>query len=109
MKATQVEAQIQGSMLMGTMQQGNQANKATSKISTQNRSYSRSNAKEAAEHVMLVDLARNDLGRVAVPGTIQVHPYRTIEKYSHVMHLVSGVIGDIESTFLLNHSLSPPA
>ncbi|MEX1093225.1 MAG: anthranilate synthase component I family protein, partial [Acidimicrobiia bacterium] len=53
-------------------------------------------AKEAAEHVMLVDLARNDLGRVAVPGTIQVHPYRTIEKYSHVMHLVSGVTGDIE-------------
>jgi hypothetical protein len=49
MKATQVEAQIQGSMLMGTMQQGNQANKAISKISTQNRSYSRSNAKEAAE------------------------------------------------------------
>ena len=53
-------------------------------------------AKEAAEHVMLVDLARNDLGRVAVPGTIKVHPYRTIEKYSHVMHLVSGVSGDIE-------------
>ncbi|MEX1038631.1 MAG: anthranilate synthase component I family protein [Acidimicrobiia bacterium] len=53
-------------------------------------------AKEAAEHVMLVDLARNDLGRVAVPGTIKVDPYRTIEKYSHVMHLVSGVFGDLE-------------
>jgi anthranilate synthase component 1 len=49
--------------------------------------------KEAAEHVMLVDLARNDLGRVAVPGTIAVEPYRTVERYSHVMHLVSGVQG----------------
>jgi anthranilate synthase component 1 len=51
--------------------------------------------KEAAEHVMLVDLARNDLGRVGVPGTIAVEPYRTIERYSHVMHIVSGVVGDI--------------
>lgn len=49
--------------------------------------------KEAAEHVMLVDLARNDLGRVAVPGTIRVDPYRIIERYSHVMHIVSGVNG----------------
>lgn len=53
-------------------------------------------SKEAAEHVMLVDLARNDLGRVAVPGTISVEPYRAVEKYSHVMHLVSGVKGEIE-------------
>ncbi|RMG49268.1 MAG: anthranilate synthase component I family protein [Acidobacteria bacterium] len=49
--------------------------------------------KEAAEHVMLVDLARNDLGRVAVGGSVRVDPYRTIERYSHVMHLVSGVRG----------------
>jgi anthranilate synthase component 1 len=49
--------------------------------------------KEAAEHVMLVDLARNDLGRVALPGSIQVDPYRAVERYSHVMHLVSGVRG----------------
>ena len=49
--------------------------------------------KEAAEHVMLVDLARNDLGRVAVPGSIVVEPYRSIERYSHVMHIVSGVEG----------------
>lgn len=51
--------------------------------------------KESAEHVMLVDLARNDLGRVAVPGTVRVDPYRTIERYSHVMHIVSGVKGTI--------------
>jgi anthranilate synthase component 1 len=49
--------------------------------------------KENAEHVMLVDLARNDLGRVAVPGSISVDPFRVIERYSHVMHMVSGVKG----------------
>ncbi len=49
--------------------------------------------KENAEHVMLVDLARNDLGRVAVPGSVEVAPYRTIERYSHVMHMVSGTTG----------------
>ncbi len=52
--------------------------------------------KENAEHVMLVDLARNDLGRVALPGTIRVQPYRCVERYSHVMHLVSGVSGELE-------------
>ena len=50
-------------------------------------------AKENAEHVMLVDLARNDLGRVAESGSVRVEPYRSIERYSHVMHLVSGVRG----------------
>ena len=52
-------------------------------------------SKEAAEHVMLVDLARNDLGRTAVPGSISVDPYRIVERYSHVMHLVSGVTGEV--------------
>jgi anthranilate synthase component 1 len=52
--------------------------------------------KENAEHVMLVDLARNDLGRVAAPGSISVDPYRDIEHYSHVMHMVSGVRGHLE-------------
>lgn len=51
--------------------------------------------KEAAEHVMLVDLARNDLGRVAKAGSITVDPYRAIERYSHVMHIVSGVQGEL--------------
>jgi anthranilate synthase component 1 len=51
--------------------------------------------KEAAEHVMLVDLARNDLGRVASAGTVHVDPYRAIERYSHVMHIVSGVQGEL--------------
>jgi anthranilate synthase component I len=51
--------------------------------------------KENAEHVMLVDLARNDLGRVARRGTVRVDPYRKIERYSHVMHIVSGVQGTL--------------
>jgi anthranilate synthase component 1 len=49
--------------------------------------------KENAEHVMLVDLARNDLGRVAQAGSVIVDPYRVIERYSHIMHIVSGVSG----------------
>jgi anthranilate synthase component 1 len=55
----------------------------------------RADPKENAEHVMLVDLARNDLGRVARAGTVTVDPYRTIERYSHVMHIVSGVNGEL--------------
>lgn len=51
--------------------------------------------KEAAEHVMLVDLARNDLGRTARAGTVTVEPFKTIERYSHVMHMVSGVTGEL--------------
>jgi anthranilate synthase component 1 len=52
--------------------------------------------KENAEHVMLVDLARNDLGRVAQAGSVHVSPFRSIERYSHVMHIVSGVNGLME-------------
>ncbi len=51
--------------------------------------------KENSEHVMLVDLARNDLGRVANAGSVQVNPYRVIERYSHIMHMVSGVSGTL--------------
>ena len=53
----------------------------------------RADEKENAEHVMLVDLARNDLGRVAAAGSVHVDPYKAIERYSHVMHIVSGVQG----------------
>src|SRR4029079_881974 len=51
--------------------------------------------KERAEHVMLVDLGRNDLGRVAVPGSVRVPTFMEIERYSHVMHLVSSVEGEL--------------
>src|SRR3990170_761597 len=51
--------------------------------------------KEAAEHVMLVDLGRNDAGRVAKTGTVRLTEYRAIERYSHVMHIVSNVEGTL--------------
>lgn len=57
-----------------------------------------SNEKERAEHVMLVDLARNDIGRVSEIGTVRVPQFMTVERYSHVMHLVSIVEGRLAST-----------
>lgn len=52
--------------------------------------------KECAEHLMLLDLGRNDVGRVAKPGTVRVTERFTVERYSHVMHIVSNVEGDIQ-------------
>ena len=54
-------------------------------------------AKERAEHVMLVDLGRNDLGRVADAGSVRVASFMEIERYSHVMHIVSSVEAELES------------
>ncbi len=51
--------------------------------------------KERAEHLMLVDLARNDIGRVSTPGSVEVKEYAVIERYSHVMHIVSQVEGQL--------------
>jgi anthranilate synthase component 1 len=56
----------------------------------------RSDQKELAEHIMLVDLGRNDLGRVCVPGTVEVVDLMRIEYYSHVMHIVSVVVGKLK-------------
>jgi len=53
--------------------------------------------KERSEHLMLVDLARNDLGRVCVPGSVKVPDYAIVERYSHVMHIVSQVEGELAS------------
>lgn len=49
--------------------------------------------KEVSEHLMLVDLGRNDIGRISKPGTVRVENYKSIEKYSHVQHIVSTVCG----------------
>jgi anthranilate synthase component 1 len=74
--------------IAGTLPRG-----ATAAEDLQNEATLLADPKESAEHVMLVDLARNDLGRVATAGSVSVDPYRAIERYSHVMHIVSGVQG----------------
>ncbi len=58
-----------------------------------------SDEKERAEHVMLVDLARNDIGRIAEFGTVRVEELMAIEKYSHVLHIVSDVKGQLRPEF----------
>ena len=57
-----------------------------------------SDPKERAEHLMLVDLGRNDLGRVCKSGTVKVIEFMQLERYSHVMHIVSTVVGELSST-----------
>ena len=57
----------------------------------------REDPKEKAEHLMLVDLARNDLGRICAPGSVKVTTFMGVERYSHVMHLVSEVQGTLEA------------
>jgi para-aminobenzoate synthetase component I len=57
------------------------------------------NEKERAEHVMLVDLERNDLGRVCEYGSVEVNEFMVIERYSHVMHIVSNVRGTMSSEY----------
>jgi anthranilate synthase component I len=56
-------------------------------------------AKERAEHLMLVDLGRNDLGRVCKPGQVKVSEFMVVERYSHVMHLVSEVRGSLQRRY----------
>ena len=57
----------------------------------------RNDEKERAEHIMLVDLGRNDIGRVSEPGTVEVSELMDVERYSHVMHLVTNVQGKLRS------------
>jgi anthranilate synthase component 1 len=52
--------------------------------------------KERAEHVMLVDLARNDVGKVSKPGTVEVPTFMEVHQYSHVQHIVSRVTGELK-------------
>ena len=59
----------------------------------------RADEKDRAEHIMLLDLGRNDIGRVSEPGTVEVTQLMDVERYSHVMHLVSHVTGKLKSGY----------
>ena len=61
----------------------------------------RSDEKECAEHIMLVDLGRNDIGRISEPGTVKVTQLMDVEGYSHVMHLVSHVTGEVRDDYTI--------
>ncbi|WP_420138481.1 anthranilate synthase component I [Sphingomonas sp.] len=74
--------------IAGTRRRG-----ATAAEDIANRDELLADPKERAEHLMLLDLGRNDVGRVAEPGTVVVTDSYTVEKYSHVMHIVSNVVG----------------
>ena len=58
-----------------------------------------SDPKEVAEHIMLVDLGRNDVGRVSKPGSVKVEELMRVERYSHVMHMVSDVVGELDEKY----------
>ena len=65
----------------------------------------RASEKERAEHIMLVDLGRNDVGRVSVPGTVNVTQLMDVERYSNVMHLVSHITGKLQSELTIFDAL----
>ncbi|MCE3269001.1 MAG: anthranilate synthase component [Burkholderiales bacterium] len=78
---------IESVPIAGTCKKGDDINKLLS------------DPKESAEHVMLVDLARNDVGSMSIPGSVQVAEYRSVRNYSHVSHIVSRVIGTLDSRY----------
>jgi anthranilate synthase component 1 len=85
---------VQARPIAGTRQRG-----ATESQDDQLEKELRRDLKERAEHLMLVDLGRNDLGRICKPGSVRVNEFMTVERYSHVMHLVSEVRGQLDSRF----------
>ncbi len=86
------QGQIQIRPIAGTIRRG-----GTPEEDRHNAAELLANPKERAEHLMLVDLARNDVGRIADFGSVRVTDFMTIERYSHVMHIVSNVVGRLSS------------
>ena len=74
---------------------GSQPRGATPEQDAANEAHLLADPKERAEHLMLVDLGRNDLGRVCVPGTVSVVEFMQVRRYSHIMHLESTVVGEL--------------
>lgn len=88
---------IHGDELMIHPIAGTRPRSADPEIDSQNAEELLSDPKERAEHLMLVDLGRNDLGRVCLPGSVEVVEFMNIERYSHVMHIVSTVTGKLDT------------
>ncbi len=86
------DGQVQIRPIAGTIRRG-----ATPEEDKHNAETLLADPKERAEHLMLVDLARNDVGRIAEFGSVRVTDFMTIERYSHVMHIVSNVVGRLSS------------
>ena len=84
------DRQIETHPIAGTRPRG-----ATAEADAELAAELQADEKERAEHVMLVDLGRNDVGRVSAYGSVRVPQYMAIERYSHVMHLVSRVVGEL--------------
>jgi len=91
--------QLQGSQAQTRPIAGTRSRGATPEHDQQMQQDLLANIKERAEHIMLVDLERNDLGRVCQWGSVTVNELLTIERYSHVMHLVSNVIGTLHPDY----------
>jgi anthranilate synthase component 1 len=87
-----IDRQVEIRPIAGTKRRG-----ADEAEDTRNAEALLADPKERAEHLMLVDLARNDVGRIADFGTVQVTDFMKIEKYSHVMHIVSNVLGRLHA------------
>ncbi|HIX79539.1 MAG TPA: anthranilate synthase component 1 [Candidatus Corynebacterium faecipullorum] len=94
LKYTASDRQVQLYPVAGTRPRG-----ATHELDIRNELEMRTDSKEVSEHIMLVDLARNDLARVAVPGTRKVADLLQVDRYSRVMHLVSRVVATLHEDF----------
>jgi anthranilate synthase component 1 len=86
------EGRVETCPIAGTRPRGENAT-----VDAQRERQLRRSPKERAEHLMLVDLSRNDLGQVCQPGTVRVRDFMQVQRFSHVMHLVSLVEGELDS------------
>ena len=95
--AIETVAQVEDGVVATHPIAGTRPRGATPKEDAQLEEELRTSIKQRAEHIMLVDLGRNDIGRVSVPGTVKVTQLMDVERFSHVMHLVSHVEGQLKS------------
>ena len=94
--AIETVAQVEDGVVATHPIAGTRPRGATPKEDAQLEEELRTSIKQRAEHIMLVDLGRNDIGRVSVPGTVKVTQLMDVERFSHVMHLVSHVEGQLK-------------